>query len=78
MILQTLKAAGAAAIEDVGAFKEAMAKVEAENPFVKGGEPKLRWVGQDWFDQSRQINVPMVVNEYRDGDFKTLFIGSVE
>ena len=78
MILQTLKQAGAEAIEDVEVFKATLPEVELENPFVKGGEPKLRWVGTDWFDQPRQINVPMVVNEYRDGEFKTLFIGSVE
>jgi branched-chain amino acid transport system substrate-binding protein len=78
MILQTLKQAGAEAIDDVQAFKAAMPEVDVENPFVKGGEPHLRWVGSDWFDQPRQINVPMVVNEYRDGEFETLFIGSVE
>jgi branched-chain amino acid transport system substrate-binding protein len=78
MILQTLKEAGPEAIDDTAAFKAAMSKVAAENPFVKGGEPGLKWVGQDWFGQLRQINVPMVINEYRDGAFKTLFIGSVE
>ncbi len=78
MILQTLKQAGAEAIKDVEVFKATLPEVELENPFVKGGEPKLKWVGADWFDQPRQINVPMVVNEYRDGEFKTLFIGSVE
>jgi branched-chain amino acid transport system substrate-binding protein len=78
MILQTLKEAGAEAIDDVAVFKVAMPKVAAENPFVKGGEPPLKWVGEDWFGQLRQINVPMVINEYRDGAFKTLFIGSVE
>lgn len=78
MILETLKHAGPEAIENIEAFKAAMSDVSAPNPFVKEGEPKLRFVGQRWFDQSRQINVPMVVNVYRDGGFETLFVGSVE
>jgi branched-chain amino acid transport system substrate-binding protein len=39
---------------------------------------KLRWVGNSWFGQPRQISVPMVINEYRDGGFQTLFVTSVE
>jgi branched-chain amino acid transport system substrate-binding protein len=78
MIVKTLQEAGPEAIDDVEVFKAAMPKIDLPNPFVKGGEPHLRWVGQDWFDQPRQTNVPMVVTQYQDGDFEVLFIGSVE
>ena len=47
------------------------------NPFLNEEQP-LTYVGTNYFDQKRQIGVPMVVNEVRDGEFKTLFIGSVE
>jgi len=30
------------------------------------------------FGQKRQLSVPLVVNEYRDGKFKTLFIAHVD
>lgn len=78
MILETLKLAGPGAIEDTGAFKAAMETLEKPNPFVKGGEPALKFVGGRYFGQKRQVNVPMVVNSYRDGEFQTLFVGSVE
>jgi branched-chain amino acid transport system substrate-binding protein len=38
----------------------------------------LRYVGSAYFQQPRQIGVPMVVNEVRNGQFQTLFIGDVE
>jgi branched-chain amino acid transport system substrate-binding protein len=78
MIIQTLKIAGKEAIDNAELFKAAMPEVDVENPFVKGGEPRLRWVGTDWFEQPRQTNVPMVVTQYQDGDFQTMFIGAVE
>jgi branched-chain amino acid transport system substrate-binding protein len=76
-ILQTLKLAGAKAIGDIEPFKAAIPKLAIENPFVKGGEPKLRWVGQSWFNQLRQLSVPVVVNEFQDGNFVTLLVDSV-
>jgi branched-chain amino acid transport system substrate-binding protein len=42
------------------------------------GDSKLKYVGTTSFGQKRQIYVPMVVNEYRDGAFKTLFVGEVD
>ncbi len=78
MILETIKAAGAKAIDDVEAFKAAMPTVEAANPFITDQSIKLGWIGEPDFKQKRQIRVPMVVTEYQNPDFKTLFIGTVE
>lgn len=78
MLLQTLRVAGAAAIDDIEIFKAAMPKVNAEDPFIKGGKARLKWVGQGYFDQLRQVSTPMVVTEFKDTDFVTLFIGYVE
>ena len=77
IILATLQKAGKAAIDDVEAFKEAMPGFEMKNPFLKE-DAKLTYVGTTDFGQKRQIGVPMVVNEVKDGEFKTLFVGSVE
>jgi len=30
------------------------------------------------FGQKRQISVPLVVNEYKGGQFETLFVGQVD
>ena len=78
MLLQTLRVAGAAAIDDIEIFKAAMPKVNAEDPFIKGGKARLKWGGQCYFDQLRQVSTPMVVTEFKDTDFVTLFIGYVE
>jgi len=78
MLLQTLRVAGAAAIDDIEIFKAAMPKVNAEDPFIKGGKARLKWVGQGYFDQLRKVSTPMVVTEFKDTDFVTLFIGYVE
>jgi branched-chain amino acid transport system substrate-binding protein len=75
-ILETLKA-NPAAIDDVAAFKTTMDTFEAPNPYMKG-DAVLRYVGMTSFGQKRQVAVPMVVNEYRDGEFKTLFITEVD
>ena len=75
-ILETLKA-NPAAIDDVAAFKTTMDTFEAPNPYMKG-DAVLRYVGMTSFGQKRQVSVPMVVNEYRDGEFKTLFITEVD
>jgi branched-chain amino acid transport system substrate-binding protein len=77
VILATLQKAGREAIDDIDLFKTTMDGFEIKNPFLKEDQP-LRFVGTDYFGQKRQIGVPMVVNEFRDGEFKTLFIGSVE
>lgn len=77
MILQTLRAAGAAALDDIEPFKAAIGQVDVENPFIKEGTPRLSWIGDQWFGQKRQLNVPVVVNEFRDGEFVTLVVDSV-
>ena len=78
MLLQTLRVAGAAAIDDIELFKAAIPKVNAEDPFIKGGKARLKWVGQGYFDQLRQVSTPMVITEFKDTDFVTLFIGYVD
>src|SRR5919112_1860477 len=75
-ILETLKA-NPKAVENVEEFKRTMDSFSASNPFVKG-DNKLKYVGMASFGQKRQVAVPMVVNEYRDGQFKTLFVGEVD
>jgi branched-chain amino acid transport system substrate-binding protein len=77
MILATLQQAGKEAIEDIELYKAATPDFSITNPFLKEEQP-LTYVGTKYFGQERQIGVPMVVNEVRDGEFKTLFIGSVE
>lgn len=77
MILATLQKAGKAAIEDTNLFKQAIDTFSIKNPFLKE-DAELKYVGTAYFGQKRQIGVPMVVNEYQDGAFKTLFVGSVE
>ncbi len=77
IILATLQMAGKEAIEDIEKFKAVIPEFSIRNPFLKE-EKELKYVGTKYFGQPRQIGVPMVVNEVRDGEFKTLFIGSVE
>ena len=78
MILQTIKQAGAKAIDDVAAFKAVVPEVDASNPFISEESIKLGWIGDSDFQQKRQIRVPMVVTEFQNPDFKTLFIDTVE
>lgn len=75
-ILETLKA-NPKAINDVAEFKKTMETFEAPNIFMKG-DAKLKYVGMKSFGQKRQISVPMVVNEYQNGKFETLFIAEVD
>ena len=77
MILATLQKAGKAALDDVEVFKAALPEFSMKNPFLEE-DAELKYVGNAYFEQPRQIGVPMVVNEVQDGEFKTLFIGSVE
>ncbi|MCL6567688.1 MAG: ABC transporter substrate-binding protein [Meiothermus silvanus] len=77
MILRTLALAGPKAINDVEEFKKAISRFNIPNPFLKEAKP-LKYVGTAYFKQPRQIGVPMVVNEFRDGKFVTLFVGSVD
>ena len=75
-ILETLKA-NPKAIDEVEEFKKTMDTFEAPNIFMKG-DAKLKYVGMSSFGQKRQISVPMVVNEYKNGKFETLFIAEVD
>ena len=50
----------------------------APNPYLKDASATLHYVGMTSFGQKRQVAVPMVVNEYMDGAFKTLFVGTVD
>jgi branched-chain amino acid transport system substrate-binding protein len=77
MILATLQKAGAKAIADVETFKAAIPDFSIKNPFLVA-DKVLRYVGSAYFQQPRQIGVPMVVTEVRNGHFETLFIGDVE
>jgi branched-chain amino acid transport system substrate-binding protein len=75
-IIDTLKA-NPKAIDDVAEFKKTVDTFSAPNPFVNNGGT-LKYVGTTSFGQKRQVSVPMVVNEYQDGKFKTLFVGEVD
>ncbi len=75
-IIETLKA-NPAAIDNVEEFKKTMDTFEAPNPFMVG-DAKLTYVGTSSFGQKRQVSVPLVVNEYKDGKFETLFVAQVD
>ena len=75
-IIETLKA-DPSAINDVEAFKKTMDTFEAPNPFMVG-DAKLSYVGSSSFGQKRQVSVPLVVNEFKDGKFETLFVAQVD
>ena len=75
-IIETLKA-NPAAIDNVEEFKKTMDTFEAPNPFMVG-DAKLTYVGTSSFGQKRQVFVPMVVNEFKDGKFETLFVAEVD
>ena len=75
-ILETLKA-NPAAIDSVDEFKTTMDTFSAPNPYMKG-DSQLKYVGTTSFGQKRQVFVPMVVNEFKDGKFETLFIAEVD
>lgn len=77
MILRTLQKAGKGAITDTEMFKKAIPDFAIQNPFLKG-DGQLRYVGAAYFQQQRQIGVPMVINTVQDGAFKTLFVGTVQ
>ncbi len=75
-ILETMKA-NPASITNVAEFKKTMETLAAKNIYMKG-DAKLKYVGMTSFGQKRQISVPMVVNEYKNGKFETLFIAEVD
>jgi len=75
-IVDTLKA-NPKAIDDVAEFKKTMDAFSTPNPYLKTGG-MLKYVGGTSFGQKRQVSVPMVVNEYQNGKFQTLFVGEVD
>ena len=77
MIVRTLQKTGKAGIDDIEAFKKAIPDFATPNPFLKD-QTTLRYVGEAYFQQQRQIGLPMVINTIKDGKFQTLFIGAVE
>ena len=77
ILLRAIQAAGPAAVSDVEVFKKILPTFSVKNPYVKGDE-MLKFVGSAYFQQPRQISVPMVVNQYKGGKFVTMFVGSVE
>ena len=48
------------------------------NPFVKGGATKLEFAGTRRLRPPQSVGVPLVVNEFQDKDFKTLFVGTIK
>jgi branched-chain amino acid transport system substrate-binding protein len=75
-IIETLKA-NPKAIDSVDEFKKTIDGFEAPNPFMVG-DAKLKYVGTTSFGQKRQVSVPLVVNEFKDGKFETLFVAQVD
>lgn len=75
-IIETLKA-NPAAIDNVEEFKATMDTFSAPNPFMVG-DAKLTYVGTSSFGQKRQVSVPLVVNEFQNGAFQTLFVAQVD
>ena len=75
-IIDTLKA-DPKAIDDIKEFQKTMDTFSAPNPYLKG-DAKLTYVGSTSFGQKRQLAVPMVVNQYENGAFTTLFVGTVD
>lgn len=75
-IIETMKA-NPAAIDNVDEFKKTMDTFSAPNPFMVG-DAKLTYVGTTSFGQKRQVSVPLVVNEFKDGKFETLFVAQVD
>jgi branched-chain amino acid transport system substrate-binding protein len=76
-IIDTLKA-DPKAIGDIEEFKKTMDGFSAQNPYLKDTSATLHYVGSTSFGQKRQLAVPLVVNEYKDGKFETLFLANVD
>lgn len=74
IIVDTIKAAGPAAITDAEAFKAAIPTFSVRNPFLKE-DAQLSYVGEAYFGQKRQIGVPLVITEVKDGAFAPVYVG---
>jgi branched-chain amino acid transport system substrate-binding protein len=75
-IIDTLKA-NPKAIDDIAEYKKTIDGFSAPNPYVKG-DKTLHYVGASSFGQKRQLAVPLVVTQYMNGKFETLFIADVD
>lgn len=75
-ILETIKA-NPAGMTDVEVFKKTMDTFEVANPYMNG-DATMKYVGTSSFGQKRQVAVPLVVNVYENGEFKTLFVAEVD
>lgn len=73
MVLYTIQEAGAAALDDVEVFKKAIPRVTVRNPYLKE-EQTLQYIGEETFGQPRQIGVPLVINQVKNGKFETLLL----
>ena len=76
-LMLRLSAADPAAIDNVDAFKAKMDTFSAPNPYMKG-DAVMQYVGTTSFGQKRQVSVPLVVNEFKDGAFQTMFVAQVD
>jgi branched-chain amino acid transport system substrate-binding protein len=78
ILIQTLQAAGQAALTDTGVFLAALESFKGTNPFVKDAEAApLRYVGRQDYDQPRQVSVPIIVQYVQDCKYEPLFVGSL-
>ena len=75
-IVEVLKA-NPKAVDNVEEFKKTAETFNVKNPYVKGNMP-MHFVGKASYGQKRQLFVPMVVNQYEGGSFKTLFVGQAD
>jgi branched-chain amino acid transport system substrate-binding protein len=75
-IIDTLKA-NPKAIDDIAEYKKTIDGFTAPNPYVKG-DKTLHYAGTSSFGQKRQLAVPLVVTQYKNGKFETLFIADVD
>jgi branched-chain amino acid transport system substrate-binding protein len=71
MVLYTIQEAGATALDDIEVFKKVIPKVVVRNPFLKE-ERTLKYIGEKTMGHLRQIGVPLVINQVKDGKFETL------
>jgi branched-chain amino acid transport system substrate-binding protein len=71
MVLYTIQEAGATALDDIEVFKKAIPRVVVRNPFLKE-EKTLRYIGGKTMGHLRQIGVPLVINQAKNGKFETL------
>ncbi len=65
------------ALTDVDAFKHDMATFSMVNPLLKG-KTQLEFVGQKDFGRRSQIGVPVVIDEFQNGNLVPIFVGQVQ